>query len=259
MTTNSVLNYFDQPANSTNDNIYYGLGTQFYGSTAFTSAQVEAALSAGNGMISSNVVISTDDKLGHTLIRGRLKLDERPAGGTTEDYAFQIRSESAKTTGTHWGIDCETHVKANGSASVRSVQGVAVVDSTFTATSATYNGLYGQVRADGTFAGSGFLAAIYGLVEASAAITASHVCSLWLDSHQVNAVTGSHQLLYATNNGTAVMDEFIYLYGGNNITAFVSFDTCGGMVSATATTAGTSKKILINIDGSPYYINAYTG
>jgi hypothetical protein len=108
-------------------------------------------------------------------------------------------------------------------------------------------------------AGAGFMAGLYGLIEASAAITASHVCSAWLDSHQANAVTGSHQLLYMTNNGAATMDQAIYLYGGDKITALMELDHVSGMVSDTAETGGTAKKIKITIDGVVHYLNAYTG
>lgn len=140
-----------------------------------------------------------------------------------------------------------------------STRGVAVVDATYTATGSTLIGTYGQARSDGTFAGSGFMAGVYGLIEASAAITASHVCSAWFDSHQAEAVTGSHQLIYATNNGVAQMDEVLYVYGGDKITSFAAFDTCAGMVSDTAETGGTAKKIKITIGGVVHYINAYTG
>jgi len=198
-------------------------------------------------------------KTGYNKLMGYTKFDYRPTGGGTNDYAVQVRSESAKTTGTHWGVDCETHLKATGGASLRSVQGVAVVDATYTATAATLIGLYGQARADGDVAGASFLAAIYGLIEAGAAITATHVTSCWLDSHQANAVTGQHDLLYMTNNGAAQMDQAIHLYGGDKITALINLDTCSGMVADTATTAGTSKKIKVVIDGVVHYLNAYTG
>lgn len=212
-------------------------------------------IGANNALYAGNTA-----KTAQNNIRGRLKLDVRPTGGTTEDYAFQIRSESAKTTGTHWGIDSETHLKATGSTSLRGVQGVSVVDATYTATASTLVGVYGQVRADGTVAGASFMAALYGLVEeGGGAITASHVASLWLDSHRNTAVTGSHELMYMTNNGTATMDQAIFLYGGDKITNFAKFDTCAGMISDTAETGGTAKKIKIDIGGVTHYINAYTG
>jgi hypothetical protein len=198
-------------------------------------------------------------KTGYNKIMGYVKVDYRPTGGGTNDYAVQVRSESAKTTGTHWGVDCETHLKATGGASLRSVQGVAVVDSTFTATDSTLIGAYGQARVDGTMAGNSFLCALYGLIEAGTAITANHVTSLWLDSHQAEAVTGAHDLLYMTNNGAAQMDQAIHVYGGDKITALLNLDTVSGMVAATAETGGSSKKIKIVIDGVVHYINAYTG
>jgi hypothetical protein len=134
---------------------------------------------------------------------------------------------------------------------------VAVLDSTFTSTAGTLVGSYGQVRADGTFnAAGGFMAGVYGLVEASAAITASHVASAWFDSHQANAVTGSHELVYMTNNGAATLDQGFYIYGGMG--ALMALDTVGAAFAATGTAAnGTVGKIKILVDGTPYYINAY--
>lgn len=235
MTTYNLDNYFEQPVGLDTDNVYHGGGTNVL------------------------PIIGERTKSGLTKVYGSIKIDTRPTGGSTADYADQIRMVSGKTSGSVWGLDNETHVAATGTVSVRGIQGVAVLDATFTATDATYIGSYAQVRADGTFTGSGFMAGSYALVEASPAITASHVCSQWLDSHQANAVTGSHQLAYWTNNGAAVMDQALYLYGGNSVTAFAEFDTCAGMISDTAETGGTSKKIKITIDGVVHYINAYTG
>jgi len=97
------------------------------------------------------------------------------------------------------------------------------------------------------------LAGLYGLVEeGGGAITASHVASGWFDSHRNTAVTGSHQLLYLTNNGTAVMDQAMYLYGGDDkIASFIEFDHCShanGIITSGAETGGTAVKIKITID-----------
>lgn len=215
----------------------------------------------GLSVVGANNALYAGDtaKTAQNNIRGRLKLDVRPTGGTTEDYAFQIRSISGKTSGSHWGIDSETHLAATGAANIMGVRGVAVVDATYTATAVSFVGVYGQVRADGTVAGASFLTGLYGLVEASTAITATHVTSAWLDSHQANAVTGEHDLLYMSNNGAAQMDQAIYVYGGDKITSLMKLVTVSGMVADTATTDGASKKIKINIDGSVFYINAYAG
>jgi len=210
---------------------------------------VNSALYAGNAA-----------KTAQNQIRGRLKLDVRPTGGTTEDYAYQIRANSAKTSGTFLGIDNESHLTADGTASLMSTRGVAVLDTGYTQTDGTLVGTYGQARADGTFTGSGFMAGLYGLIEASAAITASHVASAWLDSHQANAVTGEHELLYMTNNGAATMDQAIFVYPGNKITRLLKIDpTDDGMVDdATGQTLTPVKKIKVMIDGVDYYIVAGT-
>lgn len=213
----------------------------------------------GVQLIGDTNYIGASAKTGYNRLAGYTKIDYRPTGGGTNSYALQGRMEIGATSGAFIGFDNETHLKATGTATVRGTQGVAVVDSTYTATGTTLIGTYGQARADGTVAGASFMAGLYGLIEASSAITASHVCSAWLDSHQANAVTGSHQLLYMTNNGAAQMDEAIYVYGGDKITSLLALDTVSGMVADTATTAGTSKKIKITIDGTVYYINAYTG
>lgn len=200
-------------------------------------------------------------KTAQNQIRGRLKLDVRPTGGTSEDYAYQIRANSGKTSGTFLGIDNETHLVATGAATVMSTRGVAVIDSGVTATGVTLIGTYGQARADGSLAGSGsMMAGLYGLIEASAAITASHVCSAWLDSHQANAVTGEHELLYMTNNGAATMDQAIFIYPGNKITNLFTIDpTDTGLVDdATGETLTPVKKINVKIDGTTYVMYAGT-
>lgn len=218
----------------------------------------DSLISTEDSIGGDTTVLGNVAKTGYNKLTGHTKIDNRPTGGTTDDYAIQVRSESAKTSGTHWGVDAETHLKATGGASLRSVQGVAVVDATFTATAATIIGAYGQARVDGDMAGASFLAGLYGLIENSTALTASHVASLWLDTHQANAITGSYQLMYLTENGAEPLDQVIYARTPG-AKVFAEFDTCSTFVSDTATTAGTAKKIKISIDGVTHYINAYTG
>jgi hypothetical protein len=179
--------------------------------------------------------------------------------GTTEIGCYEGKTETTKTSGAYYGLWQDANIGATGTGSATAILGVATVMASKTVTGGTIIGTYGQARVDGTVAGSGFVSGLYGLVEASTAMTASHVCSAWLDSHQAEAVTGSHELLYMTNNGAATMDQAIYVYGGNKITSLMELNTVSGMVSDTAETGGTSKKIKITIDGVVHYINAYTG
>jgi len=122
-------------------------------------------------------------------------------------------------------------------------------------------GTYGQARVDGSLAGASFVAGLYGLIEAGSVMTASHVCSAWLDSHQANAVTGSHELLYMSNNGAAALDQVICATGQAG--ALFKFSAAGGpalnYISDNAETAGSAKKIKVLIEDVAYYINVYPG
>lgn len=223
------------------------------GTTASPSWNVvdslDTALDAGN-----------DLKTSQNIIRGRLKLDVRPTGGTVEDYAYQIRANSAKTSGSFWGIDNESHLTASGTASVRSTQGVAVLDATFTNTGGSLTGVYGQARSDGTFNNAaGFVTGVYGLIEASAAMTASHVSAGWFDTHQVNAITGEYELLYMSNNGSLVLDQVMYIYGNSN--ALMNLDygasTPAYITGPGSAANGTPIKLKLIHNGTPYFLNAY--
>lgn len=218
---------------------------------------------AGTISVTGNSTLGASTKTAQNLVRGRLKVDVRPTGGTSEDYALQIRSESGKTSGTHWGIDGETHLKASGTAALRGVQGVAVVDSTYTQSGGGLTGIYGQARADGTFnSASSFVTGVYGLIEeGGGAITASHVASVWADSHRNTAVTGHHELFYGSNNGSAIMDSLFYLYGNANAFMEITNGADDGpmaYVTGPGTAAnGTPIKIKITHKGTAYFINAY--
>ena len=213
----------------------------------------------GNNKNFSTNVIGNTAKTSYNKLTGFTKIDNRPSSVSAESYGLQVRAYHRSTgSGNFTGVDSETYLKATGSGSIRSVQGVAQIASGVTGTDSTLIGTYGQARVDGDMAGNSFLVGLYGLIEASTALTANHVTSCWLDSHQANAVTGQHDLLYMTNNGAAVMDQAVHLYGPN-ITVWHNFDTCNEFIANTATTSGSSKKIKISIDGTTHYINAYTG
>jgi len=201
-------------------------------------------------------------KTSYNKLTGYTKIDNRPAAGTSAgSYALQVRGYNRDTSGDFTGVDCEADMYTTGTGGIRGVKGVGKVRAAITATDFSIFGVYGQARVDatGVLAGASQLVGLYGLIEASPAVTATFVCSAWLDSRQANAVTGSHQLLRMTNSGAAQMDEAIFIHGNDKITSLIKLDTCSGMVADTAETGGSSKKIKIDIDGTTYYINAYTG
>ena len=169
---------------------------------------------------------------------------------STATMNAEYKYETINTSGANYGIYNEAHISATGTASVTASLNAAVVASTFTVTGGTIIGCYGQARADGTVAGASFMAGLYGLIEeGGGAITASHVASAWLDSHRNTAVTGNHELLYMTNNGTATMDQAIYIYGGNKISKLMELNTVSGMVGA-ANGAGSDVYIDFTINGT---------
>jgi len=128
------------------------------------SATVETIVNTEDNVGGDTTLLGNSTKTSYQRLAGYTKIDNRPTGGTTTDYALQVRSESAKTSGMHWGVDCETHLKATGAASLRSVQGVAVVDTGYTGSAVTLIGTYGQARADGTVNGASFMTGLYGLI-----------------------------------------------------------------------------------------------
>lgn len=232
---------------------------------------IDAPITTTNLSTSGNTILgdtSADSLTVNAKITGELYWNDTASANKTvkahnHDSTSTINAEfkydSNLASGATYGVWSDNNIGTTGTASATAVLGVATVESGVTATGSTLIGTYGQARADGTVAGSSFMTGLYGLIEASTAITATHVTSCWLDSHQANAVTGLHDLLYMTNNGAAQMDQAIYIYGGDRITSLMELNTVSGMVADTAETGGSSKKIKITIDGVVHYINAYTG
>jgi hypothetical protein len=201
-----------------------------------------------------------DESNDQLYLKGSFKFHDHLS---TDDYALQLRTEYNAATGNYFGMDCEVHQqvsRSTGGVRGLSVSTRIVAGTTWSSIGAAI-GIYAQIDPDATFTSSAtILAALYGLGGVGGVFTAvGHLTSLWVDSHQAETVNGDHELIYMTNNGASTMDQAFYLYCNNNITNWFAFDTCTGMISNTATTSGSSKKILIDIDNTSYYINAYTG
>ena len=214
------------------------------------------------GASSLENVIGNSDKTSYNKLTGYTKIDNRPSTVSAESYALQARGYQRDTTGIYKSIDSEAELRTTGGASVYGVSGVAKVDGGVTATASSVFGLYGQARVDtgGVLAGNSFLCGTYSLIEAGPAVTANHVTSLWLDSHQANAVTGQHDLLFMSNNGAAVMDQAIHVYG-QSITSFINFASCTTVSDSSFISTGgatsVTNKIAVMVDGAVRYINLY--
>lgn len=180
----------------------------------------------------------------------------------TESYGAQFRTEYNAATGDFFGIDAEAHQQVSRTAGgVRGLSMTArVVASTTVSGSANIVGGHFLLDNDGTLNGTGLHAALVAKVDAGGTFTAvGHLASLWVDSLQAGTVTGNHELIYATNNGASVMDNFLYLYAGNKITSFMKIDTATGMVSANTVgdaTFANWKTIKIDLDGTVHYLIA---
>ena len=183
---------------------------------------------------------------------------------TVSGYSHQLRTEYNVATGDFFGMDLEAHQAISRTAGgFRGLSMCArnVAGSTFSGSANMVAGHF-LLDNDGVFNGTGLHAALVAKVDAGGTFTnVGHLASLWVDSLQEGAVTGSHQLIYATNNGASVMDQFIYLYGGNKITSLIELNTCGTMVGdkVDADIAFAHyKKINITIDGVVYWLVAGT-
>ena len=214
---------------------------------------------ADNNVGKDSNVIGNLLKTSYNKLTGYTKVDNRPAAGTSAgSYGLQVRGYHRDTSGQFTGVDCEADLYTTGTGSVRGTQGVAKVRSGITATGSTLIGAYGQARVDAgeVLAGDSFLIGLYGLIEASPAITANHVASLWLDTHQAEAVTGKYSLLFATENGAEPLDHVLYFHTPG-AALFAYFDTCSAFIGTGAKTGGTAKNLKISIDGVDYWLNAY--
>lgn len=180
----------------------------------------------------------------------------------TESYGAQFRTEYNAATGDFFGIDAEAHQQVSRTGGgVRGLSMCArVVAGTTVSSTANIIGGHFLLDNDGTLNGTGLHAALVAKVDAGGTFTAvGHLASLWVDSLQEGTVTGSHELIYMTNNGASTMDQAIYLYGGNKISKLMELNTCGTMVGNKVdadVTFAHYKKIAITIDGAAYWLVA---
>lgn len=210
------------------------------------------------------VLVGTTSGTDYFRVKGASKFHNRPL--TTNTFAMEVKADVKNSTGTFTGAIQNT-VRSYPTTDTTAVTVTGAYFSTElhsgdTMTAGYLVGLFAQVANQGTCNGAGIIVTPqWNLMTDNGVFTSiSHMCGLWLDSHVTKTITsGSFELLYMTNNASTTMDQAIYLHGNDKITNFITFGSCSGMVSATATTSGSSIKIKIVNGGTTYYINAYTG
>jgi len=190
---------------------------------------------------------------------GVSKIHNRPS---TTGYALEVKSEPNPTTGTHFGIETTVdHIPtASSGMGVRGVGGVCRLAASYTMTSGSVIGTYGQACNLGTLNGSGIMiSGIYGLIADGGTYTAvSHVNAAWFDSQLAKTVTaGLSELVYMTNNGSTTLDNAFYIYAGNKITNLFTIATASGMVGDNVNgdyTFTATRKVKVNVGGETGYI-----
>lgn len=193
---------------------------------------------------------------------------------TTNGYGLEVKTNFNGTTTDHFGAGATVEYEPTGGTAtaggVQGLQGVGRLAASMTMTGGSLVGTYGQACNLGTINGNAYVAALYGIVADGGTYTSvGHVCSLWLDSHVTKTVSGEHELLWMTNNGTTKMDQAIYINVSSNGSAFdylikFSHDQSPVLTNALvpsaapdAGTVGADRALKINVAGTAYYIPMY--
>lgn len=197
---------------------------------------------------------------------GTLKLHCHQAAAGVE-YANEFKGEFLSTSGTMDGIAAHYHMAASGTGVMRSILGVAYLDTgvTLSGTSAAaswISGILGSVNVEGTINGTAVtVTGVYGGLGSMTGGTLTackYMSAIWADS-QVTQVpsSGESQLLLMTNGLGATLNQAIYIDANDRISEFAHFANCATMIS-TKTDADVAyahyRKLLVTVDGLPGWI-----
>lgn len=253
-------------------------------STSTDAINISGACSGNNikitGVTGTGIYIN---KTANTA--GTMKIHCHQMAATTDDspnqYANEFKGEFLATSGTCDGIAAHYHMSASGTAVLRSIIGVAYLDSGIT--------LSGTLGTGSWLTGGLFSASVSGIVNGIAACVvglyggmelctgatltaAQYLTSIWADSKRTVALSsGISSLILATNEvGAAALSFGMYLLNSSanavtsaigmsgNITNAFDFTGCTAVVdNKTATTAAGSIKIL-GQGGSAMYLMTYS-
>jgi len=179
---------------------------------------------------------------------------------TDREYAYQLRTETTRTTTIFRGMDCEVHTGASMTAGGIHGLSMAMRVAAAHTVSGTISiaALVGILDVDGTINGASTVcAAGHCKVNDGGTFTAvKHLCSLWLDSAQEGTVTGEHEFIYMTNQGASVMDQVFYIAGNTNkITSLMELFECDSIVGS-SNGGGAAVYLDFTIDGVAARITA---
>lgn len=236
----------NKPTIAKNGEVQFGVG----------SNAVKIAGTTGVG-----IYINKDTNTG-----GTLKIHCHQAASGVE-YANEFKGEFLSTSGTMDGIAAHFHMGASGTGVMRSILGVAYLDTGITlsgtlATGSWISGVLGSVNVAGVLNGTAVtVTGVYGGLGSMVGGTLTackYMSAIWADS-QVTQVpsAGESQLLLMTNGLGATLNQAIYVDANDRISEFAHFANCATMIS-TKTDADVAyahyRKLLVTVDSLPGWI-----
>jgi hypothetical protein len=200
---------------------------------------------------------------------GTMKIHCHQLAAVADDvYANEFKGEFLNTTANVMdGIAAHFHMAASNTGTMRSILGVAYLDTGVTlsgtlATGSWISGILGSVNVAGVINGTAVtVTGVYGGLGSMVGGTLTackHMSAIWADS-QVTQVpsAGESQLLLMTNGLGATLKQAIYIDANDRISEFAHFVNCATMISA-KTDADVAyahyRKLLVTVDGNPGWI-----
>ncbi len=102
--------------------------------------------------------------------------------------------------------------------------------------------------------------AIYGCMDTKGASSGRRWC-FWADSHQTTKSSAGDYLMRFSHNGTVANDGLITVYGGGRVPLLMNiedatpgFATAGSLTDSAAGDVACDARLVINWNGTPYYI-----
>jgi hypothetical protein len=212
--------------------------------------------------------------------KGRLEMAPEAAGYglkihthlNSTGWGNEFKGEFVSTSGTMDGISAHYRMSASGTGVMRSIIGVAYLDSgiTLSGTSASgswISGILGSATISGVIDGTAVtVTGVYGgLGACSGTLTAcKYMSGIWADVSQLTKVpsAGNSQALLITGPVAAVqVDSAIYIDGPTYFTNFLKFNSAAGPLAADSTAMSAltmSYKLKCMVGSTPMYLHFAT-